>query len=712
MMRERAFLQLGRPTPMGAHCVQGGVNFAVFSQNATRIELCVFSRDGQTELDRKALFASSDPAHPHIFHGFLPNATPGLVYGYRVWGPTCLEDGHCFMPEHVLLDPYAREVIGMDTQRSSNPQHFFLARVTPSESISNQLSPQLRAHRVEASRRVLYEVHVKGFTAQLQSIPKALRGTYSGLAHSESIRYFKELGVTTLSLLPVQASLDEWEISQRGLVNYWGYNTLAFFFPNPRMALQPSSPNAVVQEFRDMVSTLQQAGLEVVLDVVYNHTAEAGLAQDPEKQKCFSFRGLDNSSWYRGIRLPQDGRWRDHNVSGCGNALNFAHPRVREFVLDSMRYWVNEMGVDGFRFDLAPVHGREAIDFSPTAPFFKELHDDPVLREALLIAEPWDAGHNGYQLGKFPSPWLEWNDRYRDAVRGFWIPKGKTTRGQLASALSASSVVFESMGRKPLASVNFITAHDGFTLRDLLSYNTKHNLANGEQNRDGRDHELCDALSDTEGPSTNHSLERRRAIRARSMMATLLLSQGTPMLCAGDEIGRTQFGNNNAYCQDNEINWLDWQRADNSMLRWVQLVLKVRSQLAVLRSEVWFTDPALVGHYQDPIAPRLYWFNAKGRTLTIEDWHARDVRTLCAVFVAGSAEPGDAPRVCLVLNGEQLVQQFVLPKNREGFAWTLALNSETASGHDPNFELGAVREHPTVRCGASSLLLFVESAQP
>jgi isoamylase len=710
-VRERTFLQQGSPFPMGAHCLADGVNFAVFSQHATRVELCIFSRDGVTELDRKTLFASSDPSFAHVFHGFLPKATAGLVYGYRVWGPHCPEEGHCFMPERVLLDPYAREVLGMDRQSSSNPQHFFLARVTAPHATAKPLAPPLRAHRVQASRRVLYEVHVKGFTAQQPLIPKALRGTYSGLAHPESIRYFKQLGITTLSLLPVQASLDEWEIRQRGLVNYWGYNTLAFFFPNPRLAVQRSSPSAVNQEFRDMVKTLQQVGLEVVLDVVYNHTAEAGLSLNAEDQKCFSFRGFDNASWYRGIRLPHDGRWRDHNVSGCGNALNFAHPKVREFVLDSMRYWVNDMGVDGFRFDLAPIHGREEIDFSPNAPFFQELQNDPNLRDAILIAEPWDAGHNGYHLGKFPNRWLEWNDRYRDAVRGFWIPKGKTTRGQLASALCASSVVFEQAGKTPLASVNFITAHDGFTLRDLLSYNTKHNLANGEQNRDGRDHELCDALSDIEGPSTNPSLERRRATRARSLIATLLLSQGTPMLCAGDEIGRTQFGNNNAYCQDNEINWLDWQRADQSMLQWVQTVLKVRSQLAVLRSELWFTDPALIGHFQDPVAPRIYWFNAKGSTLTIEDWHARDERTLCAVFVAGTAEPAEVSRTCLVLNGEQLIQKFILPKNRDGYVWSLLLNSEAESGHEPHFEMGAIREHPTVRCGASSLLLFVESEQ-
>ncbi|WP_373715024.1 glycogen debranching protein GlgX, partial [Roseateles sp.] len=490
-------LQAGWHEPLGALARDGGVNFAVFSENATRIELCVFDGEGQRELRRYALDGPQDG----VWHGFLPGVGPGLVYGFRAHGPYAPEQGHRFNPHKLLLDPYAREIVGhfgwraehhgyelghpdgprsMDTR--DNATQALKARVPPPPVVHARPHQPRRA----PADIVLYEVHVKGFSRLLPGVPEALRGTYAGLAHPASIAHFKRLGVTTLSLLPVHYCIDEPHLAERRLHNYWGYNTLGFFCPDPRwaQAAHRDDPTTVTAEFRAMVDALHEAGLEVVLDVVYNHTPEGN-----EFGPTLSFRGLDNKSYYRLV----GGDWsRYENLTGCGNTLHCSHPRVTQFVLDSLRYWVAEMGVDGFRFDLAPVLGRGSHGFDPNAAFFTALRQDPVLAGVHLIAEPWDAAYDGYQLGRFPGRFLEWNDKFRDALRGYWLGAGPGVgRGELARRFLASSDVFHHGQRQPTASINFVAVHDGFTLADMTSYAAKHNQANGEDNRDGRDGELC-----------------------------------------------------------------------------------------------------------------------------------------------------------------------------------------------------------------------------
>ncbi len=437
-----------------------------------------------------------------------------------------------------------------------------------------------------------------------------LRGTYAGLAHPAAIAHFKALGVTTLSLLPVQYSLAEPHLAKLGLPNYWGYNTLGFFCPDPRLACAANrdDPTAVAAEFRQMVEALHQHGLEVVLDVVYNHTAEGS-----ELGPTLSFRGLDNASWYR---LAADDKSRSENISGCGNTLNCAHPRVTQFVLDSLRYWVSEMGVDGFRFDLAPVLGRTAQGFDPQAAFFTALRQDPVLADARLIAEPWDAGHDGYQLGHFPGRFIEWNDKFRDAVRGYWLGSGNIGRGELARRFMGSSDLFQHGSRAPLASVNFVAVHDGFTLADVVSYSRKHNHANLEDNRDGRDGELC-ANFGVEGPTEDLAIQATRARVRRAMLATLALAQGTPMLCGGDEIGHSQGGNNNAYCQDNAVTWLDWSSAEPTTQAFVAQLLSLRRSEPLFHHANWFVAPP--GSAGEACS---CWFNPGGQEMSPDDWHA------------------------------------------------------------------------------------------
>jgi len=626
----------GREEPLGALARDGGVNFAVFSQHAQRLEVCAFDASGTTELRRYALHGP----HDGIWCGFLPGAGPGLVYGLRAHGPYAPEQGHRFNPHKLLLDPNAREVVGRFTWAPEHhgyevghpegPRSFdtrdnavamVKARVAPPPQ------PALGWHnqpRLAAQDVVLYEMHVKGFSMTLPGIPEELSGSYAALAHPVAIAHFKALGVTTLSLLPVHYHLDEAALVERGQVNYWGYNTLGFNCPDPRFASaavrKAGDPTAVNEEFRQMVHALHEAGLEVVLDVVYNHTAEAD-----QQGTTLSFRGLDHASWYK---LTHDDRSRCENLTGCGNTLNVAHPRVTQFVLDSLRYWVLEMGVDGFRFDLAPVLGRGHHGYDPHAAFFTALMQDPVLARARMIAEPWDAGHAGYQLGRFPGRWLEWNDKFRDTVRRYWLC-ARVGRGEFARRFTASSDVFHHGQRSPLSSVNFIAAHDGFTLADFTSYTRKHNEANGEGNRDGRDDEIGDPLngerfgtsdtaaaSPTEGPSADPEVTERRHRVRRALLATLLLAQGTPMLCAGDEIGNTQGGNNNAYCQDNAVGWLDWAEADTGLRDFVAEVLALRRAEPALHHDQWFHASSVT-----PGERTLAWFTPGGAEMHVHDWH-------------------------------------------------------------------------------------------
>ena len=659
----------GRFEPMGSLARDGGVNFAVFSQHATRIELCVFDTSGARELRRYALHGP----HNGVFHGFLHGIGAGLVYGLRAHGPYAPEAGHRFNHHKLLLDPCAREIVGQfgwraehhgyelghpDGARSfdarDNAAHALKARVTVPASVA---SGWLNAPRHASADVVLYEVHVKGFSMTRADIPASLRGTYSALAHPASIAHFKALGVTTLSLLPVQYCVDESAVTERGMHNYWGYNTLGFFCPDPRYATSRDDPAAVISEFRQMVETLHTHGLEVVLDVVYNHTPEGN-----ELGPTLSFRGLDNASWYR---LVNEDRSRSENLTGCGNTLNVEHPRVTQFVLDSLRYWVQEMGVDGFRFDLAPVLGRRHHGFDSCAAFFVALQQDPILARVHLIAEPWDAGYDGYQLGRFPGHFLEWNDKFRDAVRGYWLQIG-VSRGELARRFTASSDLFHHGQRQPTASVNFVSVHDGFTLADVVSYSHKHNHANGEDNRDGRDNELC-ANFGAEGEIVDAEINAIRQRVRRAMLCTLLLAQGTPMLCAGDEIGNSQQGNNNAYCQDNATGWLDWAKADDRFNNFVAGVIALRSAEPLLRHNRWF-----VAHNASPGDATVTWATPSGHEMQMHDWHdsgshAFGCRLSTAVASAGEA----AASLMICLNPEAHAVVFSLPTGQ----WQIGLDS-------------------------------------
>lgn len=666
-----ATLLEGRTEPLGALARDGGVNFAVFSDHAESIELCLFDGIGQQELRRVKLQGPRDG----IFHGFLPGAGPGLVYGLRAHGPDAPAQGDRFNPAKLLLDPWAREIVGRHVwrdehhgysvdhpdgrrtiDRRDNAAWALKARVSapprPAPGAANR-------PRIATADMVLYEMHVKGFSQQHPDIPSALRGSYAALAHPAAIDHFKRLGVTTLSLLPVQYALDEPALAARGMVNYWGYNTLGFFCPDPRLAATGPDPAAAAAEFRAMVTALHEAGLEVVLDVVYNHTPEGD-----EGGATLSWRGLDHASWYR---LQADDKSRCENLTGCGNTLNVVHPRVTQFVLDSLRYWVAEMGVDGFRFDLAPVLGRTDHGYDAGAAFFTALRQDPVLAQVHLIAEPWDAGAGGYQVGHFPGRFLEWNDKFRDAARRYWLGQG-VGRGEMARRLTASSDLFQHGQRAPGASINFLAVHDGFTLQDLVSHSRKHNLANGEHDRDGRDGEPC-ANFGVEGTTLDAAIQAARGRAKRAMLATLLLAQGTPMLCAGDETGNGQGGNNNAYNQDNPTGWLDWAHADDQLTDYVARCLALRRELPLLRSTRWWRA--------DGDGERISWWGSDGNAMTAAHWHAQDDHALGCLL---DPAPGSGtPAVLLLLNPAPEPREFVLPQAPQR-RWRLALDSASPDG--------------------------------
>jgi isoamylase len=578
----------GWPQPLGAQVRDGGVNFVVFSEHASAIELMLFGSDGAQERQRWRLHGP----HGGLWHGFVPGVGPGLEYGVRAHGAWAPHAGHRFNPHKLLLDPCAREIVGRFEHR---PEHHAYVLGDSTDSFDRRDNaawalkarvpapaappPGLHAHpRHPSSSVVLYELHVKGFSMQLPGLPDDLRGTYAALAHPRAIAHFKALGVTTLSLLPVHYRLSE-PMLPPGLVNHWGYNTIGFFCADPRFAMRPEDPAAVNAEFRAMVAALHEARLEVVLDVVFNHTPEGNHAGP-----SISFRGLDQASWYR---LEPGGALA--NWSACGNTLNLAHPQVMRFVLDALRHWVLEMGVDGFRFDLAAVLGRGRDGaFDAEAAFFNALRADPVLAGVHLIAEPWDAGPEGYRVGHFPPPFLEWNDHFRDAVRALWLGHPSAAPARTLEALAGSPHTYRRHQRRPTASVNFITAHDGFTLADLTSHSRKHNHANGEDNRDGRDDELC-AHFGMEGESHDASIVEARARVRRAMLATLALARGTPMFLAGDEFANSQQGNNNAWNQDNPIGWLAWPAADTPHELGMLLAeaLRLRREEPLLHAADW-----------------------------------------------------------------------------------------------------------------------------
>jgi len=617
-------LQPGRPWPMGAQCDGAGLNVAVFSAHAQAIELCVFDPLGERELARGPL-----PGHSgDVWHGWLPDAGPGLVYGLRAHGPWRPEHGHRFDPHKVLLDPYAREIVG-------NAAQGFKARVVDDRFDWSGDGPP----HTPLADTVLYEAHVKGLTMRHPGVPQALRGTYAGLASDAAIEHLLRLGVTAVSLLPVQQRLDEQRLVAHGLTNYWGYNTIGFFAVEPRLA---SAGAAARDEFRAMVKRLHAAGLEVILDMVFNHTAET---DDTGPTLCW--RGLDNRIYYR---TPPGQPGVYENFTGCGNTLDLRHPRVLQFVLDCLRHWVTDMHVDGFRFDLAPVLGRGDHGFDPHAPFFQAIAQDPVLQGVKLIAEPWDIGPGGYRLGDFARGWLEWNDRFRDGMRGFWL-RGDVSRGEFARRLCGSADIFQTRGRLPGESVNFIAAHDGFTLRDAVSYEHRHNEANGEGNRDG--HSANHSWNcGVEGPTEDAAINQLRERLQRALLASLLLAQGTPMLCAGDELGHSQRGNNNAYCQDNETTWIDWQRADAALIDFTAHVLALRRELRPLAPR-WYSGRADTHGEVD-----LSWWHSDGTPLTGSAWDTPAPRVLGALI----RQPGRAGAPLLLLvNAQSEDLPFALP---------------------------------------------------
>ena len=672
-------LEAGRAWPLGAQADADGVNIAVFSQHAQSIELCLFDAQGTHELQRLPLPARTGD----VFHCRLRGAGPGLVYGLRAHGPWQPERGHRFNPHKLLLDPYAREIVGRFEWRA---EHFGASADDPCQlDARDNASHALKARVVDDrfdwgdDRRlhrplddmVLYELHVKAFTKRHPGVPDALRGSYAGLASDAAIAHLQRLGITAVCLLPLQQRLDEQRLALRGLVNHWGYNTLGFFCVEPRYAASERPRD----EFRNMVRRLHAAGIEVILDVVFNHTAETD-----ELGPTIAWRGLDNASWYR---LASQ-RAQYENVTGCGNTLDLRHPRVLQFVLDCLRYWVSEMHVDGFRFDLATVLGRGDHGFTRAHPLFQALAQDPLLAGAKLIAEPWDIGVGGYQLGQFPRGWLEWNDRYRDTVRSFWLGD-VATRGDFARRLAGSSDLFQPRGRTPAESVNFIVAHDGFTLTDLVSYNQRHNDANGEDNRDGHRHEHSWNCG-VEGPTSDPGVLALRARLQRALLATLLLSQGTPMLAAGAEIGHSQGGNNNPYCQDNETTWLDWSCADEPLADYTARLVALRHRLVPLANR-WYSGAVDARGVAD-----LAWLRADGAPLEPHDWQDPAARVLGALIGA----PGRAGHALLLLvNAEDNDVAFALPAGR----WRVLLDSANeAAIAEP-----AVAPYPL---GARSLVLL------
>ncbi len=692
----------GTPHPLGATWDGRGVNFALFSANATRVELCLFDSEGRRELERIVLPEYTD----EVWHGYLPDARPGTVYGYRVHGPYEPTAGHRFNPNKLVLDPYAKALVG----KLHWSDALFGYRVdSPKEDLSFDRRDSARAMpkcrvidpaftwgkerppNIPWERTIIYETHVRGYTMLHPLVPPAHRGTFAGMAQHEVVSYIKSLGVTSVELLPVHAFIDDRNLCEQGLRNYWGYNTIGFFAPDPRYMATP-----FVNEFKEMVARLHDAGLEVILDVVYNHTAEGN-----ERGPTLSFKGIDNASYYR--LMPDDPRYYI-NDSGTGNTFNLNHPRVLQLVLDSLRYWATEMRVDGFRFDLATILGRESHGFDPSSGFFDAVRQDPVLANTKLIAEPWDIGPGGYQVGNFPPGWAEWNDHYRDTVRAFW----KGNEGQLpamAARMSASGDLFHHRGRRPWVSVNFVTAHDGFTLDDLVSYNDKHNLANGEDNRDGHSHNLS-WNHGVEGPTSDPAIKALRERQKRNFLATLMFSLGTPMILAGDEFGRSQDGNNNPYCQDNEINWVDWHGIDDdgkALAELVRELISIRQSYPVLHRNRFLT-----GEYDPELDVKdVTWLTPEATEMTPEQWEEAHGRCLGALFdgrarASGIKRAGEDATLLLVINAHHESVPFKLPEVVGGRTWLCLVDTAAPERNEPpNVQTGDCYE-ATDR----SLLLF------
>jgi len=673
----------GRAYPLGATWDGEGANFALFSEHAQGVDLCLFDPAGKRELARLPMKWQTDL----VWHCYLPEVRPGQLYGYRVHGPYDPARGQRYNPAKLLLDPYAKEIVGdikwsdalfgyrvghrkedlSFDRRDSAPGMPKCKVIDPAFTWADDRPPRTPWHQT-----IIYELHVKGFTQRHPEVPRHLRGSYAALATRPVIDHLKRLGITAVELMPVHAFMDDRNLVEKGMRNYWGYNSIGFFAPDFRYAA-----TGLTAEFKTMVKTLHSNGIEVILDVVYNHTAEGS-----QLGPTLCFRGIDNESYYR--LNPEDARYY-MDYTGCGNTLNMRHPRVLQLIMDSLRYWVLEMHVDGFRFDLASALARELHEVDRLSAFFDIIHQDPVLSQVKLIAEPWDLGEGGYQVGNFPIGWTEWNGKYRDAVRAYWKGEGGVI-GELAYRLTGSSDLYEAGGRRPHASINFVTAHDGFTLQDLVSYNDKHNEANGEDGRDGEDNNLswnCGA----EGPTDDPAINALRAQQKRNLLATLLLSQGVPMLLAGDELGRTQSGNNNAYCQDNELSWVNWELRpeDRELLEFTRRIIWLNRDHPVFRRHSFFQGRHIHGTDAKDIA----WLKPDGAEMTDEEWQLSFARCL-GVALTGDAlddvdERGQPVRdnnFLLLLNAHHEEIAFVVPPPHSASDWSLEFDTSRNGGLD------------------------------
>ena len=668
----------GSPYPLGATWDGKGVNFALYAENATGVELCLFNDPkDETEAVRIPITERST----QIWHVYIPDAKPGQLYGYRVHGPYDPAAGHRFNPAKLLIDPYAKAIAGKiewsdalfgyetgneaeDLSMSDTDSAPFLPKcvvINPEFNWEGDRAPKIAYHNT-----IIYEAHVRGFTKLSPEIPEEIRGTYAAIGHPATIGYLQKLGITAIELMPVHHFIADRHLVEKGLTNYWGYNTIGFFAPEVRYS-GSGVLGEQVNEFKQMIKDLHKAGIEVILDVVYNHTAEGN-----QMGPTLSFKGVDNASYYR---LAEDKRFY-FDYTGTGNTLNANLPNVLRLMMDSLRYWILDMHVDGFRFDLASTLARELHEVNKLSAFFDIIHQDPIISQVKLIAEPWDIGEGGYQVGNFPPGWAEWNGKYRDCIRDYWRGEDSIL-GEFAQRFTGSSDLYGGGYRNPTASINFITAHDGFTLNDLVSYNEKHNEANGEDNKDGEGHNRswnCGA----EGDTNDEVVKALRQRQKRNFLTTLFLSQGVPMLVAGDEISRTQQGNNNAYCQDNEISWINWEHADNDLLEFAQGVIKLRKDHPMFCRRRWFQGQPIKGVGIEDIV----WFLPDGTEMSEEHWNNGYAKTL-AIFLNGRGIHTPGPKgeqivddsFYVIFNAHHEPVEFRLPPTKFGKDWVQVLNT-------------------------------------
>ena len=703
----KAQLSEGHPHPRGATWDEKGTNFAIFSEHATKVEVCIFDAEGKEEIERIEL-----PEYTNqIWHGYIPGVKAGTRYGYRVYGPYDPENGHRFNHNKLLLDPYAcaysghlewnpalfgyKMESGDDTtfdERDSAP--FMPKCVVVDPNFDWHGKPSRVCHPWDDT--IIYETHVKGFTKLRKDLPEEVRGTYKALGSPDVISYIKKLGVTSIELLPVHAFVQDSNLLEKGLRNYWGYNSIGFFAPNAHYAANEAES---LKEFKEMVAAIHEQGLEVILDVVYNHTAEGN-----ELGPTLSFKGIDNCSYYR---LTSDNKRYYVNDTGTGNTFNLSHPRVIQLVTDSLRYWVEQTHVDGFRFDLGTILAREPNGFDNRSGFLKACCQDPVLNTVKLIAEPWDCGPGGYQVGGFPPGWAEWNDKFRDNVREFW--KGESTVTDFVKRLCATSEIFNTQGRRPWSSINFITAHDGFTLNDVVTYNEKHNEANGEDNKDGNSNNVSWNCG-VEGPTEDAEVNKLRSRQIRNFLATLLLAQGTPMLLAGDEFGRTQKGNNNAYCQDSEISWFDWdiKEKGNHLIDFVTKLTALRHKYPILRR-----DRFLTGDFVEELGVKdVTWINATGTEMEQAQWDDPGMRCFGMLLdgraqVSGIRKQGKEATLLIVFNDHTDVVNFCIPESVGSDKWKLLIDTNA----EDNVVKGIFKTGTEYKVTSRSVLLFELQAE-